>query len=126
MNRFISLKKLFPLILGSVLIAGSVPEVSCQEVYELGQKVRLVDVRTSEEYHGSGGHIAGAELQTLGPQLTAFLKTIDPQERIIFICRSGSRSAKAVTESLQLGFGATASMAGGMLKWTELGYPTQK
>lgn len=126
MNLFINLKKIIPLFVGSALIAGTVPEVSCQEVYELGQKVRLVDVRTPEEFHGTGGHIAGAELRTLGPQLTAFLKTVDPQERIIFICRSGSRSAKAVAESIQLGFGGTASMAGGMLKWTELGYPTQK
>jgi len=109
-----------------LLSQAEVPELSCPDVKNNSQNWKLVDVRTPEEYVGELGHIAGAELVTLGPQLTAYLEKQSPKEKIIFICRSGSRSIKAVKQSQSLGLENTVSMRGGMLEWNRLGYPTQK
>lgn len=112
------------LCLTGTLLALSVSEVSCEQVLAESGKVRLIDVRSSEEYHGELGHIEGAELVTLGPELTAALEKGNSKEGIVFICRSGSRSAKATEESRRLGYVNTASMVGGMVRWNQLGYPT--
>lgn len=105
-------------------LGRAVPETSCEEVSKEGKNLRLIDVRTPEEFYSKDGHIEGAELVTIGPELTAFLKKTNPQEKIVFICRSGARSAKATAESMNLGFNSTSSMTGGMLRWKQLGYPT--
>ena len=112
----------------SVLMAGVglgvvVSEVSCEQVFSGNGTVRLIDVRTPEEFKGELGHVDGAELVTLGPVLTALLQKGNPKDRIVFVCRSGARSAKATEESRRLGYENTASMTGGMIRWNELGYP---
>lgn len=109
-----------------LLVQAEVPEMSCPDVKNNVQNWKLVDVRTPEEYVGELGHIAGAELVTLGPKLTTYLEKQSPKEKIIFICRSGSRSIKAVKQSQTIGLENTVSMQGGMLEWNRLGYPTQK
>jgi len=113
-------------VLLSVLGLGAVPEMSCPDVKNNLQNWKLVDVRTPEEFSGDLGHIAGAELVTLGSELTRFLKKQSADEKIIFICRSGSRSVKAAEESQSLGLRHTVSMRGGMLEWNRLGFPVQK
>lgn len=110
----------------SVLALSEVPEMSCPDVKNNLQHWKLVDVRTPEEFSGDLGHIAGAELVTLGSELTSFLKKQNPDEKIIFICRNGSRSVKAARESKDLGLRHTVSMRGGMLEWNRLGFPVQK
>lgn len=116
----------FLLVVVSLLAKAGVgiPEVSCDEVLKEQKNVKLIDVRTADEFYSKEGHIEGAKRVTLGPELTTFLKQGNPKDRIIFVCRSGSRSAKAVSQSIDLGYDSTASMSGGMLKWKELGYPT--
>lgn len=111
-------------ILSCMLSFAENKEVSCHQLQqELGQ-VRLVDVRTPEEFSGPEGHIQGAELVTLGPALTQFLKEGNPKERIVFVCRSGRRSLQAVQESVRLGYQETRSLKGGMLEWKASGFPT--
>lgn len=103
-----------------------VPEVSVSKVKDTLGKVRLVDVRNPDEFNNELGHINGAELITLGPQLTQFLKSGNRDEEMIFICRSGGRSGVATSESLHLGYKRTANMVGGMLQWNESRYPVQR
>ena len=105
-------------------LALNVAELSPAQVFEQKGSIRLIDVRTPEEFSAESGHIEGAELRTLGPQLSDFLKAGNRKERIVFICRSGKRSAKAAEESLGLGYEATYSMSGGMLEWVAQGLPT--
>jgi hydroxyacylglutathione hydrolase len=102
----------------------SISELSPAQVFEQKGSIRLIDVRTPEEFSGESGYIEGAELMTLGPQLSGFLKSGNRKERIVFVCRSGKRSAKATEESLSLGYEATYSMTGGMLEWVAQGLPT--
>lgn len=107
-------------------IMNGIPEVTCEEVYnELG-KVRIIDVRRSEEFYGELGHIQGSELITLGPELANFLEKTNPSEEIVFVCRSGSRSGAATLESSSRGYKHTSNMTGGMLRWNELKQPVVK
>ncbi len=79
----------------------------------------LIDVRRPDEFTGELGHIEGASLKTLGPELENFLKTADKSEKILFICRSGVRSAHATAMALDLGFDKVCNMEGGMIYWNE-------
>ncbi len=103
-----------------------IPEVTPKNVAPVIGKVRLIDVRQPEEFNNELGHIPGAELVTLGVQLTEFLKHGDRNQEIVFICRSGGRSGQATGESLQLGYKFTANMTGGMIQWNELKLPVEK
>lgn len=107
-----------------VKMGQSGPEVSVEETRELiGKPIVFVDVRRPDEYVGELGHIEGARLVTLGPDLMRFLNDFDRSKEIVFICRSGARSGQATALSKDLGFNHTANMVGGMLRWNELGFP---
>ena len=104
-------------------VGGS--ELTSIQVFEQKNTLRIIDVRTPEEFNGPEGHIKGAKLVTLGPELSDFLLAGNHKERIVFVCRSGKRSAKAVEESLRLGYEVVFSMKGGMLDWKAQGLPTE-
>lgn len=107
-------------------INNGIPEISCEQVHELSfnkNEIHLIDVRRPEEFNNELGHIAGAVLKTLGPELSEYLKYLNKEEEIIFICRSGARSENATLESLEKGFRNTANMVGGMIRWNQLLYP---
>lgn len=84
-----------------------------------GEKVRLVDVRSAEEYQQ--GIIAGGEflpLHTLPTRLDAF----SVGETIVFYCRSGQRSAQACA-FLKENTGIEAiNLRGGIIAWYQAGY----
>ena len=112
-------------------VVDAIPEVTCEDVLShLPQiekkKVRVIDVRRPDEFNAEFGHIKGAELVTLGPDLTRFLENGDRSEEIIFVCRSGGRSGNATAESIKLGYKFTINMAGGMIRWNERKQPTEK
>ncbi len=107
-------------------INDGVPEVSVQKVHEAAGKVRLIDVRTPAEFNNELGHIAGAELIPLGPDLAKFLAEGNRDQEIIFVCRSGGRSGQATAESVRLGYKQTANMVGGMIQWNELRLPVER
>ncbi len=98
-------------------IKNGVPEVSVKQVRQNLGKVRLVDVRSAEEFNGELGHIPGAELVPQGEALEKFLQVGDRLEQLVFICRTGRRSEEATRFSLQLGYRHTANMVGGMTEW---------
>lgn len=103
-----------------------VPEISAETLFPHLGKVKLVDVRSSEEFTGELGHIPGSELVTLGEDLLRFLKHQAPEEEIVFICKSGIRSATACQIGFQFGLMSVMNLQGGMVRWNELKYPTEK
>lgn len=112
-------------------IVDGIPEVTCEDVLEqtsqvTTKKIRLIDVRRPDEYDGEYGHIQGAELITLGPELTNFLLNGNRSEEIVFVCRSGARSGVATLESTKLDYKFTVNMAGGMIRWNEIKQPVVK
>lgn len=112
-------------------LVNGVPEVNSDEVlnhlpHVVAKKMRLIDVRRPDEFNAEYGHIQGAELVTLGPDLMNFLEKGDRNQEIVFICRSGSRSETATVESLKLGYKNTKNMVGGMIDWNENRFPIQR
>ncbi|MDG0817765.1 rhodanese-like domain-containing protein [Bdellovibrio svalbardensis] len=101
-------------------------EITCQEVHEQRNKVRIIDVRTPEEFKGELGHIENAELVTLGPDLINFLNTLNRDESVVFVCRSGARSGQTTLLSEEMGFRQTSNMLGGMIQWNNLNLPVVK
>lgn len=97
-----------------------VPTVRVNSVDELAGLV-LIDVRRPDEYVGELGHIAGAKLVTLGPELEQFLQGADKTAETLFICRSGARSANATMFAQQLGFKSVYNLEGGMMAWNARG-----
>jgi rhodanese-related sulfurtransferase len=107
-------------------LVNGVPEVTAQEFQPYVGKVRLIDVRGADEFHGELGHIPGAELVTLGPELQQFLESNDREQALVFVCRSGGRSGRATMYSHQIGYQNTYNLQGGMLRWNELNLPVER
>jgi hydroxyacylglutathione hydrolase len=87
--------------------------------------VKLIDVRQPDEYVGELGHVPGAELMVLDT-LPEKLGSLSKNKTLIFICRSGNRSARATAFALANGFHSVFNLQGGMLLWNELKLSTQK
>ena len=101
-------------------------EVTPIDFKENGAGIKLIDVRRPEEFTGELGHIEGARLVTLGPELEAFLASSKKDEELVFVCRSGGRSGNATAFSLQAGFKRVYNLKGGMIEWNALGLPVAK
>jgi rhodanese-related sulfurtransferase len=86
----------------------------------------MIDVRTEDEFNAELGHIDGAKKVTLGEELDLFLKNLDKNKKILFICRSGARSGKATLQAMELGFNDVFNMDGGMLNWNEKKFPIKR
>jgi rhodanese-related sulfurtransferase len=87
----------------------------------------LLDVRQPDEYASELGHLPGAILIPL-PELPARLSEIESyrEKRVIAICRSGSRSAKATALLRDAGFQDVWNMTGGTLAWRQKGFPVER
>lgn len=108
------------------VVNNGIMEVSCENTLENINTARLIDVRRPDEYTGELGHTKNAELITLGEELSHFLLNADKDQPIIFVCRSGMRSAKATAEAQEMGFKNVYNMMGGMIRWNELNLPLEK
>jgi sulfur dioxygenase len=112
-------------------IVDGIPEINCEDLFlhlpdaEAG-KIQLIDVRRPDEFNNELGHLKGAKLVTLGPELTEFLEKGDRNQEIVFVCRSGGRSGVAAAESITLGYKKTINMVGGMIRWNEKKYEVER
>jgi rhodanese-related sulfurtransferase len=80
-------------------------------------KFVLVDVREPDEF--SAGHIDGARLMPLGT-IEASYRDLPKDVKLVVYCRSGKRSAKAVSFLVAHGYANAVSLDGGFLAWTAL------
>lgn len=78
-------------------------------------KVFLVDVREPDEF--AAGHIDGARLMPLSALSKAY-RELPHDVKLVVYCRSGKRSAKAVTFLTAHGYRNAVSLDGGYLAWT--------
>ena len=104
---------------------NDIQDVSPQEVLENSTSLRLIDVREEFEYTGELGHAEKTELIVLST-LPENIKKIPQDKTIVFICKSGGRSAQAAAYAKQQGFTDVYNMQGGMLFWNQLQLPTIK
>lgn len=88
---------------------------------EKGGTFRVIDVRQPQEI--VAGTVPGAEalpLHTLPLRVQEF----DPNEALVFVCRTGARSAQACMFLQQQGFKNVYNLRGGMFAWASSGQRT--
>ena len=101
----------------------NVPEIQPEELklkLDRGEDIFVLDVREPHEYQICN---LGGYLIPLG-DLPARMDELDSSRQIVAHCRSGVRSAKAVTLLRQAGFGKVKNLAGGVLAWSDKVDPT--
>jgi len=79
-----------------------------------GERIRLVDVREPHELEIS--RLPQAELIPLG-SLAARMHELDSADEIVFFCKSGGRSARAVELMAGAGFRKIKNLRGGINAW---------
>ena len=79
----------------------------------------LLDVRNPDEWEA--GHAPAATLVPLGV-LADRVAELPTDRRIVVVCRSGGRSARAAEALVGAGYDAV-NLIGGMQAWAELGLP---
>ncbi len=109
----------------NVTKAGSIFEVTCDELSKSFKNCILVDVRPESEFYGELSHIPGSIRHTLGEELNDFLDSYPKKDdQLIFICRRGGRSEMAALQAADKGFSNPVNLLGGMIEWNEKSYPT--
>lgn len=99
-------------------------DIDPKELAKKMNEVCLIDVRQPEEFTGELGHIPNTQLIVLDV-LNESLDQLPKNKTIVFICRSGGRSARASAIAQQNGFTSVYNLKGGMLLWNDLHLPTE-
>lgn len=93
-----------------------------KEILDRGE-AQFVDVRETNEY--VEGHAAGTTLIPLGKVFERSGELADDKD-ILFICRSGARSAVAAEYAAAAGKTRLYNVEGGTLEWAKAGLPIEK
>lgn len=104
----------------------NIPTVKAENAFTRLGLIKIIDVRGSDEYNNELGHIPNSHLSTLGTQLDEELNQTDKSMEIIFVCRSGKRSAEATQLAINKGFQNVSNLQGGMIRWNELQFPIER
>jgi sulfur dioxygenase len=104
---------------------AGINEIDPDWVAEHAAGLQIVDVREPAETAGELGRIPGAHLIPLG-RLADGLTALGKESPTVTVCRSGGRSAQAVTILEKAGFTKVANLAGGMLAWNEHRLPVTR
>ena len=100
-------------------------EITVQELKEkmdAGEDFQLIDVRQPNEYEFA--KIEGAKLIPLG-EILQRMDELDDSKEIVMQCKSGGRSARAITALEQAGYkGEMANLTGGITAWSDEIDPT--
>jgi rhodanese-related sulfurtransferase len=112
---------------GSLHYEG-VNDIDPAELSKKTKDVILIDVRQPEEFHrelgGDLGHITGSTLVVLDT-LSEALPQFPKDKTIVFVCRSGHRSAMACQLAAEMGYKSVYNLKGGMILWNDLHLPTE-
>lgn len=103
----------------------TVDDISPSELRAKKSEVHIVDVRRPDEWVGEFGHIPEATLVTLDT-LPARVHELPRDKTIVFVCRSGARSAQAAAFAHEHGITSAFNMKGGMIEWTKLNFETSE
>ena len=107
--------------LAAGLPTSSTEQLAPGALRDLNGEIRVVDVRTANEY--AIGHVEGATHLMGGDLATEIPETLGPDDRIAVICNTGYRSTVAASVLERAGFSSVANATGGMVAWEEAGLP---
>ena len=80
----------------------TVKDVQAEEVLSKKDQLLLVDVRRPDEWEGELGHVPGA-MHLILDELPQRMDELPRDQTIVFVCRSGKRSANASQFAIQNG-----------------------
>ena len=147
----VSLKNLMVLVLSVLLVIGAaltggcavvetapmetptqlIEDVTAQKAFTLIQDnlnnpdFVIIDVRTPEEF--AEGHVENAiNINFRDENFRDEINKLDKNKTYLIYCRSGRRSADALSIMEELNFMKIYHMSGGILEWTEEELPTVK
>ena len=106
-----------------VITYAGLPEIAPDWVASHREAVRILDVRSAAEFEGELGHLEGARLIPL-EQLRERAVELPTDEPVVVVCQTGRRSAMGTAILAKAGFARVANLAGGMVRWRELGFPS--
>ncbi|WP_455217855.1 rhodanese-like domain-containing protein [Kaarinaea lacus] len=98
----------------------NIKEIEAPELAKrlIGDKPRMIDVREINEI--AAGTVPGAEPMPMA-SIPARMHELSRDEEVVFICRSGARSAQVCMFLQQQGFENVINLRGGMMSWTRSG-----
>jgi hydroxyacylglutathione hydrolase len=99
-------------------------DIDARELNDKKEEVCLIDVRQPDEFIGDLGHIPGAKLIVLDT-LPDRMNEIPKDQPVVFVCRSGGRSARAAAHAFEQGYKNIYNLKGGMILWNELHFETE-
>ncbi len=106
---------------GPVIVTyAGVSEIAPEWVRAHLADVSVLDVRCAAEFEGELGHIDDARLIPLD-ELRARASEVTDDKPIVVVCQTGKRSAMATAILRKNGLAKVANLAGGMVRWRELG-----
>ena len=100
----------------------NVYDVTPMQVQNAESQIAIIDVRENEEWNAELGHIASAQLISLGT-LPENVSKVPKDKTVVFVCRSGGRSGRAAAFFKEQGYKDVFNMQGGMIQWNQLGLP---
>ena len=101
---------------------GGVPELPPEWVASHRGRVNLLDVRSRSELTAELGSLADVQSIPLD-ELRSRVSEVRADKPVVILCQTGKRSALATQILKKAGLRA-ANVAGGMIRWRELGLPS--
>ena len=105
-----------------VVTYAGVHEIGPDWVARNRRDVNVLDVRAAAELEGELGRLEGAKNIPLD-ELRARAAEVPTDRPLVVVCQTGKRSALATTILRKAGVARVANLAGGMVRWRELGLP---
>jgi sulfur dioxygenase len=98
------------------------PEIPPEWVARHRAQLRILDVRSVAETTGELGLLSDAQVIPLD-DLRARASEVPDDKPVVVVCQTGRRSAMATAILRKAGRTRVANIAGGMVRWRELGLP---
>jgi rhodanese-related sulfurtransferase len=98
---------------------SGVPEVDVEWVIAHRDQIHILDVREAAELENAADRLENTQVLPLG-RLRDAIDEVPTDKPIVCLCRSGRRSAMAVSILQKSGITDVANISGGMLRWIEL------
>jgi sulfur dioxygenase len=98
-------------------------EISPEWVARHREQVQILDVRTPSEFDAELGHLSGAQLIPID-ELRARVAEVQTEKPVVVVCQTGKRAGMGTLILKKAGHDRVANLAGGMVRWRELGLPS--
>lgn len=105
-----------------VVTYAGVAEIAPEWVATHRGEVNVLDVRSPSECTGELGQLESARVIPL-EELRARVTEVPADKPVVVVCQTGKRSALGAAILRKASFGRVANVAGGMVRWRELGLP---